>query len=652
MTIDLILGTAGHIDHGKTSLIRALTGVNTDRLPEEKKRGITIELGFAELSLGDYRLGIVDVPGHERFVRNMLAGATGMDLAMLVVAADDSIKQQTREHLDILRILDLRVGVIALTKTDLVEDDWLDLVEDEIRGLVQGTFLEDAPIVRVSSKTGAGIEALRGELLKVAATAVELGRTAAIEAPFRLAIDRTFTMAGHGTIVTGSVVSGKVSVGDDLKIQPGDISVRVRSLQNHDRSVEQVHRGQRAAINLTGVHHDQTERGHELAANGFLIPSRILNVRLQLLSTQKKPLKDRKRVRLHVGTAEILSTVRLLDRELLEPGESCFAQLFLQSSAVTTWNQPIVLRSESPVTTIGGGQVSHPDADRIRQLVDADKEMLQQSIDDDPIKRAESALYFAGFRGWDPNELPRTAGVVEVDSTCEALIESKSLVELPISPTRRFRLHRLRLEQIADRIESVLNGLHDRYPLRTYLDRTTVRNAFLYLPEVTLFDAAIEWLKSTKQIQTNALGIALKGRGPKLSQNEQKLLAQLVTWFDDGGMEPPTVEQCKAKATKNKDAVPQLIGLAVANGDLVEIGSDLYFHRKTDQWIRDTVSTTLTELDEGATMSEIRDALGTTRKYAVPICEYLDRIGVTRRDGDVRRLADPSSVAMQSDAST
>ena len=278
MTTDLILGTAGHIDHGKTSLIRALTGVNTDRLPEEKKRGITIELGFAELSVGPYRLGIVDVPGHERFVRNMLAGATGMDLALLVVAADDSIKPQTREHLDILRLLDLRSGVIAITKCDLADPDWVSLVEEEVRDLVADTFLAAAPIVRTSVSPATGIEQLREELERAAARAAESRPRAAQNAPFRMAIDRAFTIAGHGTVVTGSVSSGEVQLGQELAIEPGGLQVRVRGLQNHDRSAEQVHRGQRAAINVAGIHHERVERGQELATEGHLQPSRLRSV--------------------------------------------------------------------------------------------------------------------------------------------------------------------------------------------------------------------------------------------------------------------------------------------------------------------------------------------------------------------------------------
>src|SRR5262245_54496041 len=271
MSLDLILGTAGHIDHGKTSLIRALTGVDTDRLPEEKRRGITIDLGFAALDLPPYRLGIVDVPGHERFVRNMLAGATGMDLAMLVVAADDSVNQQTREHLEILRLLDLKGGVIALTKCDLAEPSWLTLVEDEIRALVAGSPLAAAPIVRTSIVTGAGLEDLRAALLAAAQAAAP--RIPTPEAsPFRMAIDRTFTLAGHGTVVTGSITSGRVRAGDELRIEPGGLNARVRGLHNHDRPADELHRGQRGAINLAGVHHSQIARGQDLGAPGALAP--------------------------------------------------------------------------------------------------------------------------------------------------------------------------------------------------------------------------------------------------------------------------------------------------------------------------------------------------------------------------------------------
>ena len=321
MVTDLILGTAGHIDHGKTSLIRVLTGVDTDRLPEEKKRGITIDLGFAELCVGQYRLGIVDVPGHERFVRNMLAGATGMDLALLVVAADDSIKPQTLEHFEILRLLDLRAGVIAVTKCDLVDATWIELVEDEIRDVVRGSFLATAPIVRTSTTTGQGLDTLRTELAGAAEWAGQSRTRDAASAPFRMAIDRTFTIAGHGTVVTGSVSSGGTQVGDELSIEPGGLRVRVRGLQNHDRPAQQVQRGQRAAINLAGVHHEGIERGQELATPGHLRPSRLLTVQLRAVDSLVRPIKNRSRVRVHVGTAELLATLTLLDTDTLRAGQ-------------------------------------------------------------------------------------------------------------------------------------------------------------------------------------------------------------------------------------------------------------------------------------------------------------------------------------------
>ncbi|MCA9170939.1 MAG: selenocysteine-specific translation elongation factor [Planctomycetales bacterium] len=393
MKIDLILGTAGHIDHGKTTLIRSLTGTDTDRLPEEKRRGITIELGFAELDLGDYRLGIVDVPGHERFVRQMLAGATGIDLALLVVAADDSVKPQTREHLDVLRLLDIQAGVIALTKVDMADSGWIDLVEDEVRELVRGTFLERAPIVRTSAVTGQGMDELRGALHAAAAAAHERSAQR-LKAPFRMAIDRSFTVAGHGTVVTGSVATGSVQVGDSLLLEPGEIEVRVRGLHNHDRPVERVQRGQRAAINLAGVRHEQIVRGHELAARGHLQPSRLLTVYLDVLPETPRPLKRRERIRFHAGTAEVLATLVPLGCDQLEPGKSGFAQLHLQSPVVTTWNQPFVLRTESPVATVAGGHVMVPAARKLRRPNAETLQDLAALRADEPTTRAAAAVYF------------------------------------------------------------------------------------------------------------------------------------------------------------------------------------------------------------------------------------------------------------------
>ena len=401
MITDLILGTAGHIDHGKTALIRRLTGTDTDRLPEEKKRGITIELGYAQLELPPYKLGIVDVPGHERFVRNMLSGATGMDMAMLVIAADDSVNQQTREHLDILRLLRLSHGIIVITKCDLVDEDWRELISEEARQLCQGTFLQDAPLVQTSAETGEGFDQLREELLKAAQAVTARYDEQALAGPFRMAIDRVFTMAGHGTVVTGSVTSGTASLGDSLLLEPGNVEVRVRGLHNHDDEVPQVQRGQRAAVNLAGVHNGDIRRGQELASPGHLHADTLVTARLEMLPQVIRPLKDRAAVRLHLGTAEINCSVKLLDKEKLEPGQEGLVQFYLREPAVSVWGQPFVIRTESPMVTIGGGTILDPAATKLRMIDDEVLKQVQLLDSEDPLERAAAACFVTGLKADD-----------------------------------------------------------------------------------------------------------------------------------------------------------------------------------------------------------------------------------------------------------
>ncbi len=637
MSTDLILGTAGHIDHGKTTLIRCLTGVDTDRLPEEKRRGITIELGFAELTVGPYRLGIVDVPGHERFVRQMLAGATGMDLALLVVAADDSVKPQTREHLDVLRMLRLPAGVIALTKSDVADPDWIALVEDEVRELVRGSFLENAPIVRTSATTGEGIDALRAALEQVAAKAAPLAGTRD-NAPFRMAIDRSFTLAGHGTVVTGSVSSGRLHVGDQLMIEPGEIPVRVRALHHHDREVASVHRGQRAAINLAGVHHDQVRRGHELAATGFLVPSRLVTAQVELLPSTPRPLKRRDRIRLHVGTAEVLATVVPLERDVVEPGEVALAQLFLREPVVTTWNQPFVLRAESPVVTVAGGRVLVPSAEKIRRPSAAVLDRLRDLTSDTELTRAAAAAYFAGPKGAGSADLRRIAGVADPDAVFAELQSRGEVVALPISGQRQVVVAAARLAEYAVRIESLLGRWHDLNPLQTLFDRVTLGQQFAYVGDPVVFNAVLERMAADLLIRLTPRAIGLADRGPKLTKGEQQVMRQLIEIYRAAGTQPPSVKECEQAVAKHQKAVPSLIRLAASEGELIEIGDRLYLHADVESELRRRLAEAFRQRPE-LTVSEIRDELGTTRKYAVPLCEFLDRIGFTERQGDLRRLS-------------
>ncbi len=634
MSVDLILGTAGHIDHGKTSLIRALTGVDTDRLPEEKRRGITIDLGFAELELPPYRLGIVDVPGHERFVRNMLAGATGMDLAMLVVAADDSVNQQTREHLDILRLLDLQGGVIALTKCDLADEGWLALVEDEIRQLALGSPLAEAPIVRTSVVTGAGLDELRAALLIAAQNAAPRVRPAD-GAPFRMAIDRTFTVEGHGTVVTGSITSGRVQLGDELRIEPGDLAVRVRGLHNHDRPAEELHRGQRGAINLAGVHHSQIVRGQELSTPGALVPARRLTVRLQLLPAAPA-LRNRAQVRVHLGTAEVLATARLQGRSRLEPGQSAIVQLQLSAPAVASWNQPLVVRRESPVETIGGGRVLDPAAHQLRKLDEETARQFARLESTDEVERAAATLFLAGLRGWQPEDLGRLAAVRDPAAARATLLARGELIELPLGPTNVLRVHRLSLELLAQRVASVLESIHVREPLRMAVPRAEIAARFAKL-EDALLSAALVLLQESQRVHATKSGLALAGHGPQLSRSQQQLLEQIVEWFAAAGLESPSLEECVRRAAKNKDSVPRLVELAAASDQLVAIGPDYWLHPQVEAQARAKLAAAMSG-GRTMTLSEIRELLGTTRKYAVPLCEYWDHVGFTVRAGDSRRL--------------
>jgi selenocysteine-specific elongation factor len=637
MARDLILGTAGHIDHGKTSLVKALTGIDCDRLPEEKARGITIDIGFAILDLGDYRLGIVDVPGHERFVKNMLAGATGIDLALLVVAADDSVMPQTREHLEILRLLGLRHGVIALTKADLVDETTREVVELEIRELVHGTFLESAPIVRTSAHTGEGIAALKTAIAEAAGQA---GSVSDRRQWFRLAIDRSFVVQGHGTVVTGSATSGSLRVGDELEWQPRGERVRVRSLQNHDRPVEEVHRGQRAAVNLAGVRHEDVVRGQEIATPGYLVPSRTLTVRLHCLKDARRPIKHRLPVRFHVGTLEVMGTISLLDCDAVEPGNWALAQVFLEEPATTVWGQPFVIRTSSATQTLGGGQVLQPTARKVRRRHLDLLERIEKLWTGKAEERALTVAWFGGFSGFTAADLVRGANVGpdEVEGLIATLKERGQLVEVSAGSSRRLLLHADMVKELEERILQTLGRLHEQFPLMSAHDRQKVQSQLDYVGDDGLVHATVERLIQKKQVAGDLRRIARADFKPKLSGNLRKLKDKVVAAYKEGRFQPPEPSSFAGAAGGNAASLRDLFEVCVADGDLVRITDDIYLHSDTDAEMRKLLSEKLAA-GPGLTVAEIRDLLGTTRKYAVPLCEYLDRVGVTRREGDLRLLA-------------
>ncbi len=635
MPRELILGTAGHIDHGKTALVKALTGIDCDRLPEEKSRGITIDIGFATLDLGEFRLGIVDVPGHERFIKNMLAGATGIDLVALVVAADDSVMPQTREHLEILKLLGLRHGVIALTKCDLMDETTLEVVELEIRELVRGSFLEEAPIIRTSAHSGTGLDELKDALREACAVVAE---RASVER-FRMAIDRSFIVQGHGTIVTGSVTSGKVRLGEEVEWQPRGDRVRVRSLQNHDRPVEEVHRGMRAAINLAGVHHEEVLRGQELAAPGYLVPARVLTVRLHCLKDARRPIKHRAPVRFHIGTAEIMGVVSLLDCDAVDPGGWGIAQLFLEEPATATWRQAFVVRGASAMHTLGGGQVLQPAARKIRRRQLDFLERMERLWSGTAQERALEVAWFGGFAGFELADLVRGADIPDDQAAelIEGLKTNGSLVEVAVGQARGRLRHADILRELDDRIMTVLDRLHQQFPLFSSHDRQKVQSHLDYVGDEALVHASVDRLIRKKKLIGDLRRIARADFKPRLSGNQRKLKDRIVAAHAEARFQPPEPGSFAGQAAGNAAVLDDLFEVSVAEGLLVRITDGIYLHADIEAEMRRRVAEKLAA-GAGMTVAEIRDLLGTTRKYAVPLCEYLDRAGITRREGDLRLL--------------
>lgn len=645
----IILGTAGHIDHGKTSLVRALTGVDTDRLPEEKQRGITIDIGFAHLDLGDARLGIVDVPGHERFIKNMLAGATGIDLAMLVIAADDGIMPQTREHLAILRLLDVKRGVIALTKCDLAEPSWLDLMEEEIRTLVRGSFLESAPIVRTSAATGEGLDDLK-QVLHATCEALGSGRT---DRPFRLAIDRSFAGKGVGTVVTGTVYAGTLRVGDEVEWLPRGQRVRVRGLQSHGQDVEFISRGQRAAINLIGVHHTDITRGHELAAPGSLAPSRVLTVHLSLLSECPWPLKDRARVRLHLGTAEVMARVRLLSpgpgaspgtseprSTALPPGSAGYAQLVLAQPVVASGGQPFVIRAESPLVTLGGGHVLLPVCRRWRgRETRALLPRLAELRSPDARTRAEAAIRFFAARSWRDLDLARDADAspAEAATLIDALRRSDRLVTLTTTSGGAHRLHADVALALTAEVLDAVRTTQDASPLETFIPRPRLIQQLKPKADADTLHALLDHLVAHGVLAGDERGVWTPRARPVLSPAQQVALTKAVALCRQAGLAPTEVsEVARAAGLSDKDA-RRILDVGVSTGDLAHVGGPLYMHAMHERALRERVIKALAARPDGMTMGELREVIGVSRKYAVPLAEHLDRVGVTKRVGDVRR---------------
>ena len=629
----IVLGTAGHIDHGKTSLIYALTGVDTDRLKEEKERGITIELGFASLLLdGDIRLGIIDVPGHERFVKNMLAGVGGIDLVVLVIAADEGVMPQTREHLAICELLQVREGLVALTKIDMVESDWLELVQEDTAEFLQGTFLEGKPIVPVSSKTGEGLDVLLATLNDICR---ELNPRS-LHGPARLPVDRVFTMRGFGAVVTGTLFSGSLHLEDRIDILPSGRSARVRGLQVHSEAVPMAVAGQRTAVNLQGVDRVEIQRGDIITAPGRFPVTHMLDVTLKLLGDAPRPLANRARVRFHVGTSEIMGRVILLDRDDLQPGEETLAQLRLEEPAVAAPADRYVLRSYSPVQTIGGGMILNTlpaKHKRYRPQVIEQLAMLRDgSTADGIIVHLANAVY-AGLK-WSDLLLRSALDEATLHDIVDALLQQGTAVAVENDPP--WLLHREQYDTARQQIIDLVAAFHRDSPLKPAMFTEELRSKFPRMPE-KVFTALVQSLSADNTLEVSRDKVKLASHAVALSPERQAVADALEQLYLDAKHQPPSADEALEAQQLTRASDREILQVLVDQDKLVRLKGDLLYHRTVLTHIEQALRSYLQQQGE-LTAGEFRDLLQISRKYAIPLLEYFDNQRITVRMGDKRVL--------------
>lgn len=630
---NIIVGTAGHIDHGKSALVAALTGTHPDRLEEEKRRGITIDLGFAFAEDEGVRFGFVDVPGHERFVSNMLAGAGGLDLVLLVIAADESIKPQTREHFDICRLLGVKRGVVALTKSDLVDADTAELARLEIEEYLRGSFLENAPIVAVSAKTGAGLDDLKRELR--AAATQSSGKDAS--RPFRLPIDRAFTIRGFGAVVTGTLISGSVGADAQVELFPSRQVLRVRGVQSGGKTATRAVAGQRTAINLAGIEHTALKRGMVLAAPGKFRTTQRIDARLQLLSTAA-PLKQRSRVHFHSGTSETVAEIFLFGTKEsgaeLAPGQNALVQLRLQDEVLLLPGDRFIVRQFSPVTTIGGGVVLDAVARRYVAR-DSGRGAFLETLERGDRAEILAAMVERSARGIRIDEIEARTGWVEAE-ICETSQKLTALNRVKNVADPLLLVSMAAYDDTRKEIARSVDLFRKENPLSPGISREDLRASIGRLVRPETFRAALEELARAKKIDVQGELVRPAGATVLLDSAEALAKQQIEGAFAQAGLAVPTVKEVLAKLSVDPKRAEQILQILLREKVLLRVTPELVFHRDALAHLKVRLASYKKERGERITVPAFKDMAGVSRKYAIPLLEYLDRERVTRRAGDER----------------
>jgi selenocysteine-specific elongation factor len=630
----IILGTAGHIDHGKTSLIKAVTGTDTDRLKEEKERGITIELGFASLDLPNgQHVGIVDVPGHEKFVKNMVAGATGIDIVVMVIAADEGVMPQTREHMEICTLLGIKHGFVALTKIDMVDEEWLELAMEDVRDFTAGTFLENTPIVPVSAVKEKGLQ----EFSRILETICNQVPERSLSSLFRLPVDRVFTMKGFGTVITGSLISGRVQVGDTVMIYPSMVTSRVRGIQVHNQGVNMAEAGQRTAINFQGLEKAAIKRGEMLALPGTLKPSFMVDLQLQYLASNKKPIKNRTRVRFHTGTSEILGNLVLLDREELPPGEKAAVQLRLDEPVCLVKDDRFVIRSYSPVRTIGGGQVLNPippkhkrfKADVVQGLKSIAERSMEELID-----------YYidqTGHAGAAFSDLVLMTNITEksLEQQLQALLSRKTV--LLVDRDSRIYMHTNSFQQLRQDLTGHFERYHKTNPLKAGMPKEELKTKLPPNLSPKLFNLLMNQMLKDDDISVVEDTVHLASHTVALGADQEDIRDKIIKTYKESGLQPPYFKELGKQLTADPSRARDVLNLLVKEGRLVKVKEDLFFDADAVTRLKQRLVEFLTVNGEIST-PQFKEMTAASRKYVIPLIEFFDAQNFTIRIGDIRKL--------------
>lgn len=631
----IIIGTAGHVDHGKTVLTKRLTGVDTDRLKEEKERGISIELGFAPLTLpSGVKVGLVDVPGHERFIKNMLAGIAGIDLVLLVIAADEGVMPQTREHLDIINLLEVKKGIVVITKADLVDEEWLELVQSEVSEVLEGTVLEDAPMVAVSSFTGQGMP----QLIQTIDQMAQETPPKIVSGKMRIPVDRVFTVTGFGTVITGTLWSGRLKVGDTVEILPQKLNVRVRNIQVHGEKVAEATAGQRVAVNLAGVETEEVSRGDVIAEPEMMEPTYRMDVRLHLLSHPEITIEQRARVRLHHGTREVLGRINLLDREELKPGESCFCQLILETPLMGLRGDHYVIRSYSPMITIGGGIIIDPQPVRHKRYKEDVMKNLETKFEGDPKELVLQAIAEDQVGLVTQKQIEERTGLEEtlVKEELSSLKETSEIVFIKGEGTAYYLLKDQERRWLT-KIKNRLFDYHGKYPLRAGIPKEELRSRDFSQITGKIFNLLLEYWADRNDLRLENQNIAARDFKAQIPLELEKA----VLLIDEGLLKelfsPPGWDELAQMAGIGGETKNEIFLWLINNQRIVKVSDEVILHGQALTEAKEMIGAFIKE-NGSIQLAQTRDLLKTSRKYALPLLEYLDQLKFTRRKGDLRIL--------------